>query len=76
MAQEIRLPLKAGSYVVLLRDTEVSAEGVKATQFFQDQVDQYVPETGLLRFEGSDITLSEFRELVEHADGYEVYLDP
>ena len=64
--QSIEVPLQVGSKVTLL--TEGSSEGV----LFEDYVEQYVPDTGLLRFENSEIGKTEFEQLLDKSDGVEV----
>lgn len=71
---ELCFPLPVGSRVELYKDGDFDEQqGVVATVFFSDEVEQYVPETGLLRFENSDAGRAEFHSLVEEADGYRVF---
>jgi hypothetical protein len=72
-SQTIGVPLKVGSRVTLLTniDIENNAEGSTAHVSFEDYVAQYVPQTGKLRFENSDIGRAEFIELLHEADGVE-----
>ena len=68
----IDVPLKVGSRVVLTEDIDVDEEGGHtASIIYEATVEQYVPETALLRM--SDGTqLAEFRELLEEAEGIEI----
>lgn len=70
--QTIELPLKVGSRVTLLKNIDMDDDGGGAADVvYEATVEQYVPETALLRM--SDGTgRAEFLELVEEADGYEV----
>lgn len=72
--QKIQVPLKVGSRVTLMEDVDIEdeAEGSTASITFEDYVAQYVPQTGLLRFENSDVGQAEFIELLEDADGVEI----
>ena len=71
--QLISVPLRPGDRVTLLEDVDIdSEEGVVASVTFEDYVDQYVPDTGLLRFENSDVGRAEFIEMVDEADGIEI----
>ncbi len=65
--QTIEVPLYVNSQVTLL--TNVESETMVT---FSDTVTQYVPETGLLRFENSDIGRAAFTSMVEEADGIEI----
>lgn len=78
--QRIELPLRVGSRVVLLEESMVEKRdgeivGGSSSHLFEDYVEQYVPETGLLRFEDSDIGRAEFLDLVDEAAGYKVVRD-
>ena len=73
--QRIDVPLPVGSRVVLLEDAEVElvdgeVVGATSSPYFEDWVDQYVPETGLLRFEESDVGRAEFLSMLDEADGF------
>jgi hypothetical protein len=71
--QTIGVPLKVGSRVTLFQDPDIDEEeGLAAVVSFEDYVAQYVPETGLLRFENSDIGRAEFISMVDEADGIEI----
>lgn len=69
---KIEVPLKVGSRVALLEDIDVDEhDGYAASIMYEATVEQYVPETRLLRM--SDGTqLAEFMELLEKADGIEI----
>lgn len=70
--QTIAVPLKVGSRVSVLTDVDTDEGGFMASTVFEDTVEQYVPQTGLLRFEESDIGLAEFKELLEEHDSVQV----
>lgn len=71
--QQISVPLLVGSRVVLHEDVDMDSEGGYAAGImFEDVVAQYVPDTGLLRFEDSDVGKAEFEELLEEAEGIEI----
>lgn len=70
--QTIELPLEPGSRVVLYESVDMDEEGgYIADVLYEGHVEQYVPETGLLKL-SDGIGRIEFLELVEEADGYEV----
>jgi len=70
--QTITVNLKVGSRVSILKDVDTDEGGFMASTVFEDTVEQYVPQTGLLRFEESDIGLSEFKELLGQHDSVQV----
>lgn len=71
--QTIAVPLSVGSRVTLLEDVDIdSDEGVRAKPTFEDYVEQYAPETGLLKFENSDVGRVEFITMMHEADGVEI----
>lgn len=72
--QKIDVPLKVGSRVTLMENVSIEdgEEGSTASITFEDYVEQYVPQTGLLSFENSDIGRGEFIEMAEDADGVEI----
>ena len=71
--KEITVSLSVGDRVELYEDVDIdSEEGATMSIIFSDYVSQYVPNTGLLQFEDSDIGRAEFLELVEESDGIEV----
>ena len=73
MIQKIEVPFPVGSRVTLLKDVDIdSQEGSSGTVLFEDYVEQYVPKTGLLRFEDSDIGRSQFKQLADEADAMEI----
>jgi hypothetical protein len=74
LEQKISVPLRVGDRVTLSKDVDIEdgAMGYTAIPFFEDYVAQYVPATGLLRFEDSDIGRAEFLELLEEAEGIEI----
>lgn len=74
LAKEISVPLNVGDRVVLSKDVEIEdqAEGYTASVFFEGYVEQYVPETGLLRFEDADIGRAEFLDLLDESEGIEI----
>ena len=72
--QTIGVPLTVGSRVTLLEDVDINDDtmGSAALVSFEDYVAQYVPQTGKLRFEDSDIGNAEFLSMMKAADGVEV----
>lgn len=70
--QTIPVTLKVGSRVSILRDVRMDDGGFSASTVFEDTVAQYVPQTGLLRFEESDIGLAEFESLLDKHDSVQV----
>lgn len=75
--QEIRVPLLVGSRVHLSTDVSVDKEdgdviGGTADTIFEDYVETYCSDTGLLEFEDSDVGLQEFRDLLDEADSITV----
>ena len=71
--QTIEVPLYVNSQVTLLTNVEMDdTKGFETMVTFSDTVTQYVPETGLLRFENSDIGRAAFTSMVEEADGIEI----
>jgi len=70
------MPLPAGSWVELYENVDMdNQKGATANVIFEGTVAQYVPETALLRFEENDVGRAEFLNLLEQADGYEVFMD-
>lgn len=61
--QTLPIPVKVGDRVTLFEHADV---------LFEDEIAQFVPDTGLLRFEDSDVGRAEFLELLDEADGYQV----
>lgn len=70
--QTIEVPLKVGSRVSVLKDIDLEIDGYMATPVFEDTVVQYIPQTGKLVFDESDIGLPEFKELLEEYDSVEI----
>ena len=70
--QTIPVNLKVGSRVSVLTDVDTDEGGFTASTVFEDTVEQYVPETRLLRFEDSDMGYAEFEELVLEHDSVQV----
>lgn len=75
--QTIGIPLSVGSRVTLLTDVEIEDDdsGSTGTILFDGRVEQYVPQTGKLSFEGKDIGQAGFLDLLEEADGIEILED-
>jgi hypothetical protein len=70
------LPIEVGYKVELLENARVEEEGgVTGDVVFEDRVEQYVPKTGLLRFEESEIGLAEFINLREETDLMELTVE-
>lgn len=75
--QTIDVPLEVGGHVVLFDVAEVNDDGTYSTSiFFQDTVSKYVPESGLLEFEDSDIGLARFESMLEGAHGVKIARNP
>lgn len=77
LGQTIEVPLTTGSRVVLLEESMVEKDdgeivGGTSSHLFEDYVEQYVPETGKLSFEESNIERAEFTELLDEAVGVKV----
>lgn len=69
--QTTPIPLKVGSRVVLYGDVELEEQGAAIDISYEATVEQYVPETGLLRM--SDGTgRAELLRLIQSADGLEI----
>lgn len=65
----IPVPLSVGDRVKLYNRTKITDGGEKKEiLFFDGVVEQYVPETGLLSFDLSDIGRARFLERLEEAD--------
>lgn len=75
--QTINVPLNVGSFVELYEDVDMDEEkGMSAGILFEGTVAQYVPETGLLRFEENDVGRAEFLRLLDACEGYQVIRNP
>jgi len=72
LAQEISVPLTVGDRVSLFDEVDAEEGGFAAGTMFEDTVEQYVPDTGLLRFEDSDIGRAEFKQLLDEAEGLQI----
>lgn len=72
LTQEISVPLEVGDRVTLFDEVDEDEGGFAAGTMFEDTVEQYVPQTGLLRFEDSDIGRAEFKELLDKAEGIQI----
>jgi hypothetical protein len=70
--QSIVIPLRVGDRVSLFDEVDTDEGGFIAGTMFEDTVEQYVPQTGLLKFENSDIGRAEFNRLVEQAEGIQI----
>lgn len=72
--QTIGVPLKTGSRVTLMKDVDIEDDGTGSTAsiMFEDYVERYVPETGLLRFSESDIGRAAFEDMLRDANGIEI----
>ena len=71
--QTIEVGISPGSRVTLLKDVDIdSKEGSSGSILFEGYVDRYVPQTGLLEFEESDVGRTEFQQLLDEADAIEV----
>lgn len=71
--QQITIPLQSGDRVTLFEDVNVGEDsGFSAAVMFEDRVEKYVAETGLLTFEDADIGQAEFKELLDEAEGVQI----
>jgi len=80
MEQDIQVPLPVGSRVVLYEDAEIERVngndvGGVTSILFEGYVNRYVPDTGLLEFEDSDVGRADFLDLLQECDGIEVIYD-
>lgn len=67
--QTISVPLRPGDTICLFKEAE-SSDKYKC---FDDTVDRYNPNTGLLEFHGSDVGRAEFLALLTEADGISIF---
>lgn len=72
LAQEISVPLRVGDRVTVFGEVDKDAGGFSGSPIFEDTVEQYVPQTGLLRFEDSDIGRAEFKQLLDEGVGIQI----
>ncbi len=75
--QTIPVQLRVGSWVTVFESVDVDEDdeglaGFSGSPAFEDKVEQYAPQTGLLRFEDSDIGRAEFESLLEEHDSVQV----
>ena len=70
--QSIDLPLTVGSRITLYKSVDFDGDSKLTSILFEDRVERYNPDTGLLEFRDSDVGLSEFESLIDEAVGYEV----
>jgi hypothetical protein len=71
--QTITVPLNAGDTVCLFEEVDNwESDGFTADTLFEDTVTQYTAQTGLLKFEDSDVGLAAFNEMVESCDGLQI----
>lgn len=68
--KHIEVPLLVGSEVYLAEEDDVVRGAYDV--LLDDTVAQYVPSTGLLRFEEADVGRAEFKQLLEQADRIEI----
>lgn len=69
--QSITIPFQVGDKVTLSYETKNNPDN-KDSVFFQGTIEQHIPQTGLLKFEDSDIGRAEFNMLVEQADKIQI----
>lgn len=72
LSQEISVPVTVGDRVSLFKDVDKDEGGFIADTMFEDTISRYNPDTGLLRFENSDIGQAEFKEMLEEAEGIQI----
>jgi hypothetical protein len=65
--QSITIPFQVGDTVTLSYETTNNPDN-KDSVLFQGTIEQHIPQTGLLKFEDSDIGRAEFNTFVEQAD--------
>jgi len=72
--QTLPISVNVGDRVTLFEYTDVEESGIgfTANVLFEDEIAQLVPDTGLLRFEESDVGRAEFMELLDEAEGCQV----
>jgi hypothetical protein len=71
--QTIEVGISPDSRVTLFKNVDIDgSEGSSGTILFEGYVDRYVPQTGLLEFEESDVGRTEFQRLLDEADAIEV----
>lgn len=71
--QSITVPLRTGDRVTLYEEVDMDTNGAfTGTILFEDVVAQYIPQTGLLEFEDSDIGRAEFNERIEQSEGIQI----
>jgi len=70
--QKVPVNLKVGSRVSILTDVRMDDGGFAASTVFEDTVEQYVPETNLLRFAESETGYAEFVELLDEYDSVQI----
>lgn len=69
------IPIGVGDRIVLYENVDLDDGGAAIDLLFEDYVDQYVPETGLLTFEESDIQRAKFLSLIDQSAGIEIIRD-
>lgn len=72
LEQEISVPLQVGDRVTLFTEVDMDNGGFTADTMFEDTVAQYVPETGLLRFDDSDVGRARFESMIEGSSGIQI----
>jgi hypothetical protein len=73
LTQEFSVPLRVGDRVTLFDEVDIDKDGgFVAGTMFEDTVEQYSPQTGLLRFENSDVGRADFKDLLDEAEGIQI----
>jgi hypothetical protein len=71
--QSIEVMLPVGSRVTLLENVDIDEhEGSSGEILFEGYVNRFIPETGLIEFEDSDVGRIEFLSLLDEADSVEI----
>jgi hypothetical protein len=70
--QSISVPIRVGDRITLYQQTAFDNGSYTVEPFFDDVVTQFVPDTGLLRFEESSIGRAAFEKRMRKADGVEI----
>jgi hypothetical protein len=70
--QTLPVPIRVGDRITLYQHTESDTGSYTVDPFFDDTVTQFVPDTGLLRFEDASIGRARLKEKMLAADGVEI----
>lgn len=70
--QTLSVPIRVGDRITLYQETELDSSTYTVEPFFEDTVTQFVPDTGLVRFEDALIGRAELKKKMRAADGVEI----